>query len=201
MRQLFNWRFVAAVGAMALLALLVRAVFVEDDSIATVIEATVVERQIDLIEPVVAVTQADEFEVGRNRVTSGFLDLTLDTGRVVRVAPGTLGEISCTDLDTENSCVLLADMLGDAVIWFALLPQAPRATVELPPIVDLQDGQAVFDNGWLIPYAPVIERDCGDEDLPTFGDFLRRFGPDSTSVVDLETGVVTTVRCGDPVED
>jgi uncharacterized protein related to proFAR isomerase len=94
---------------------------------------------------------------------------------------------------------VFADMLGDAVVWFAILPQAPRATVELPPIVDLVDGRAVFESGWRIPYAPVIERDCEGEDIPTFSDFLRRFGPDSVTIVDLETRQVTTVRCGDPV--
>ena len=110
-------------------------------------------------------------------VTTGFLDLTLDAERVVRIVPGTLGEIDCDELDGTNRCAVFADMLGDAVVWFAILPQAPRATVELPPIIDLDDGRAVFDNGWRIPYAPVIERECEGEDIPTFSDFLRRFGP------------------------
>jgi hypothetical protein len=200
-RQLFNWRFVAAVGALAFLALLARGVLVDDDSIATIIEAPVSERQIDLVEPVATITQADGFRIGLDGVTSGFLDLTLDTERIVRVAPGTLGEIACSDLDVPDGCVVFADMLGDAVVWFALLPQAPGATVELPPIVDLQDGDAVFTNGWRLPYAPVIERECGDEDIPTFSDFLRRFGPDSVSIVDLETRQVTAVVCGEPVDD
>ncbi len=46
---------------------------------------------------------------------------------------------------------------------------------------------------------PVIERDCGGEDIPTFSDFLRRFGPDSVTIVDLESRQVTSVRCGDEV--
>ena len=201
MRQLFNWRFVAAVGALALLALLARGLLVDDDSIADVVDSSVVERQIDMIAPVATITQADEFRIGRDGTTSGYLDLTLDTERVVRVAPGTLGEISCRELDVPNGCVVLADMLGDAVVWFAILPQAPGATVELPPIVDLQDGEAVLTNGWRIPYAPVIERECGDEDIPTFSEFLRRFGPDSVSIVDLETRQITAAVCGNPVDD
>lgn len=198
MRQLFNWRFVAAVGALALLALLARGLLVDDDSIATIIDRPVVERQIDMIQPVATITQADEFRIGIDRVTSGFLDLTLENGRVVRVAPGTLGEIACPELDVANGCVVLADMLGDAVVWFAILPRQ-GGRVELPPIVDLQDGEAVFGNGWRIPYAPVIERECGDEVIPTFAEFLRRFGPDSVTIVDLETRQVTAVICGDEV--
>jgi hypothetical protein len=198
-RQLFNWRFVAAVGALALLALLARGLLVDDDSIATIIDAPVVERQIDMIQPIATITQADEFRIGMDRVTSGYLDLTLENGRVVRVAPGTLGEIACPELDVPNGCVVLADMLGDAVIWFAILPRQGER-VALPPIVDLQEGEAVFTNGWRIPYAPVIERECGDEVIPTFAEFLRRFGPDSVSIVDLETRQVTAVICGDEVD-
>ena len=56
--------------------------------------------------------------------------------------------------------MLVADVLGDAVVWFALVPRAPRDTVDLPPIVDLHDGYAQFVNGWEVLYAPVIERDA-----------------------------------------
>ena len=198
MRQLFNWRFVAAVAALGVLALLARAILTDDDSIEAVIEPETIERQIDLIEPIVSVT-GEAIEL-RGGVTTGSTELVLDTERVVSIAPGTFGEVACEELEVANRCAILADMLGNAVVWFTILPQAPRSTVELPPIIDLDDGQAVFDNGWQIPYAPVIERDCGGEDLPTFSDFLRRFGPDSVTIVDLESRQVTTVRCGDEVD-
>lgn len=196
MRQLFNWRFVAAVAALAALALLARAILTDDDAIDAVIETEVIERRIDLIEPIESASGSGGFAVDPTGVTTGYVDLTLDADRVLRIVPGTLGEISCDELDTANRCAVIADMLGDAVVWFAILPQAPRRTVELPPIVDLDDGRAVFDNGWRIPYAPVIERDCEGEDIPTFSDFLERFGPDSVTILDLETREVTTVRCG-----
>lgn len=200
MRQLFNWRFVAAVAALAVLGLLAQAILVDDDAIETVIEPTIIERQIDLIEPIASAAVTGDASGLRNGVTTESIELTIDAERVVSIAPGTLGEISCEELDAENRCAILADMLGNAVIWFAILPQAPRSTVELPPVIDLDDGQAVFDNGWRIPYAPVIERDCGGEDIPTFSDFLRRFGPDSVTIVDLESRQVTSVRCGDEVD-
>ena len=198
MRQIFNWRFVATLGALAALALLARAILTDDASIEAVIEPEVIERKIDLIEPIVSARQTEAFSVTPSGVTRGFLDLAVDAERVVRIVPGTLGEIDCDELEVPNRCAVFADMLGDAVVWFAILPQAPRATVELPPIIDLNDGLAVFDSGWRIPYAPVIERECDGEDIPTFSDFLRRFGPDSVTIVDLETRQVTAVRCGEP---
>jgi len=197
-RQIFNWRFVAAVAALGALALLARAILTDDSSIEAVIEPGTIERTVDLIEPIQSATQSPDFALPPGGVTTGFLDLTLDADRVVRIVPGTLGEIECDELDGTNRCAVFADMLGDAVVWFAILPQAPRATVELPPIIELVDGRAVFDSGWRIPYAPVIERDCEGEDIPTFSDFLRRFGPDSVTIVDLETRQVTAVRCGEP---
>lgn len=196
MRQLFSWRFVAAIAALGALALLTRALFVDNTSIDAVIEPQTIERQIDVIEPIVSAEQSIDFDATPAGVTTGYLDLNLTGERVVRIAPGTLGEIDCDELDQANRCVLLADTLGDAVVWFAILPAAPRGTVELPPIIDLDAGDAVFANGWRIPYAQVIERDCGGEDIPTFSDFLKRFGPDSVTVVDLETRQVVAVRCG-----
>ncbi len=197
MRQIFNWRFVAAIAALAALALLARAILTDDNSIEAVIEPEVIERKIDLIEPIQTATTSATFSMSPSGVTTGFLDLAVDAERVVHIVPGTLGEIECDQLDVPNRCAVFADMLGDAVVWFAILPQAPRATVELPPIIDLDDGRAVFESGWRILYAPVIERECGGEDIPTFSDFLRRFGPDSVTIVDLESHLVTAVRCGD----
>jgi hypothetical protein len=195
-RQIFNWRFVATVAALGALALLARAILADDSSIEAVIDPEVIERKIDLIEPIEEAASSADFSLTPTGVTTGFIDLKLDATRVLRIVPGTLGEIDCDDLAMTNRCAVLADMLGDAVVWFAIVPQAPSATVELPPILDLDDGFAVFDSGWLIPYAPVIERDCEGEDIPTFSDFLRRFGPDSVTIVDLELRQVTSVRCG-----
>lgn len=188
----------AALAALAALALLANAILVDDDSIDAVIEPDPIERRIDLIEPVFAVDASDGFEIDRTGAATGSMDVVLDAERTLRIVPGTLGEIACDELDEINRCAVLADMLGEAVIWFAILPQAGGGTVELPPIVDLDDGEAVFENGWRIPYPPVIERECEGEDIASFSDFLERFGPDSVSIVDLETAQVVQVRCGEP---
>jgi hypothetical protein len=197
-RQLFSWRFVAAIAALGALALVAAALLVNDDPLEEVIDTPTIERRIDLIEPIASAEPSVDFEIEPTGVTQGFLDVVLDVDRVARIAPGTPGEVECDELEQPDRCAFLADMLGDAVVWFAILPQAPGATVELPPIVDLQDGLAAFENGWRIPYAPVIERECGDEDIVNFADFLERFGPDSVSIVDLETGLVVAARCTDP---
>jgi hypothetical protein len=198
-RQIFNWRFLAALVGLVVLALVAREILADDDSLESIVAPDVIVRQIDLIEPILSAEQSANFEVNRDGVTSGFLDLVVDADRVVRIVPGTLGEVACDELDGMNECAVFADMLGDAVVWFTVLPQAPRSTVELPAIVDLEDNYAIFENGWKIPYPPVIERECGGEDIPTFSDFLRRFGPGSVSIVDLATRQVVAVRCGDQV--
>ena len=194
MRQLFTWRFVAAVAALAGLAFLINAVFVDDDELTAIVETEVRDRKIDLISSILSMETSDDFEFGDGGLTVGFIDFVLPGSKVMRVAPGTPGEINC-GLQSFNRCAVFADLLGDAVVWFATLPKAEPETVELPPILDLQDGFALFDNGWQIRYAPVIDRFCEGEDIVSFSDFLRRFGPGSTSVVDLETQLVTEVRC------
>jgi hypothetical protein len=194
-RQILNVRFLVTLAALAALALLARAVLLGDDDLDADVAPEPTERRIDLIEPIVSVVQSDNFDVTDAGVTTGYLDVVFPGARTARIAPGTLGEISCETLDQDNTCAIFADLLGDAVIWFSILPQAPRSTVEAPPIIELEDGFAHLENGWQIPYPPVIERDCEGEDIPSFADFLERFGPDSVTIVDLGARQVTAVRC------
>lgn len=170
----------------------------DDDVVEVAIEAELAERRIDLIEPVASAELSDGFQIGPDGITVGSAQLRLDDLRVLPVVPGTPGEIACPDLAAANACAVFADMLGDAVVWFAIVPQASPSTVELPPIVDLDEGNAVFENGWRLPYAAVIERECPDE-IATFSEFLRHYGPHSVSIVDLEAREVVAVRCGAPV--
>lgn len=196
MSQLLSWRLLAALAALAGLALLLNRVLEDDnDALVAVVEPTVAERRIDLIAPVFSVEKSDDFAVDAEGLTRGYADLVIDGSRVVRVVPGTPGEITCEDLESLNKCAVFADLLGEAVVWYAVVPQAPRATAELPPIVELDEGRAVFVNGWRIPYPAVIERECGDQDIPSFNDFLRSHSEGSTSIVDLRTQEVVAVRC------
>jgi hypothetical protein len=203
-RQLLTWRFVAALGALVLLAVGANTVLLGDQLQAEIAvvspqmlgaDGEIIERKIDLIETAERIERSEDFAVGDDGLTVGFLDAVLEPNRVMRVAPGTPGEIRCDNLLAPDRCVVFADVLGDAVVWFALLPRGPSDTVELPPIIDLQDGYALFENGWQVPYAPVIERECQDEDITSFSDFLRRFGPGSSTFFDLEASLITAVKC------
>ena len=198
MRAVLSVRFVATCAAIVALALLVAA-FADDrqglSSSIFGVEPTV-ERSIDLIAEVVDFESSADFAVGDDGITVGFADIRLDGDRTMRVPPGTPGETNCARTSVSGGCVVFADLLGDAVVWFALEERGVRNTVQLGPIVDLDDGDAVFATGWRIPYPPVIERECNDIDIPSFSDFLRRFGPDSTTTVDLETQEGVSVTCG-----
>jgi hypothetical protein len=198
-RPLFTMRFVASIGAVILLAVAVNAVFVDGAPLEAVFESEIPSRRVDLIEPVQSFERSNDFTIAADGTTVGVIDAVLDDERIVRIAAGTPGEIACPNLRSSNRCVLFADLLGEAVLWFGIMPRGPNDTVFLPPILDLQEGYAIFENGWEIRYPPVIERDCGSEDIPTFSDFIRRFGPNSISIVDLETREVTRVVCGDEV--
>jgi len=211
-RQVLTLRFLAAIAALALLAVGVDTIVAGGDQQGSLASAgpsgrdedgDVIRRRIDLVSSIERIERSEDFEVGPDGRTVGVLDAVLDADgrRVMRVAPGTLGEVACEEMSSPDRCVVLADVLGEAVVWFAILPKAPRETVELPPIVDLRDGYAVFENGWEIRYPRVIDRDeegsCLGRDIPSFSDFLRRFGPNSTTIVSLETKQVAQVQCGE----
>lgn len=201
MRQILNIRFVAALGALLALTLAVQTVFADDDPIDQFVDeiSEVQSRRVDFIAIVQDLERSPDFEVADDGRTEGLIDAVFADGRIMRIAPGTPGLVTCPNIRAQNRCVVLADLVGEAVLWFALLPRGPNNTVVLPPIVDLEDGWAIFENGWEVRYPPIIEReDCGD-DVTSFSDFLRRFGPNSISIVDLETQLVTSVRCGDEV--
>jgi hypothetical protein len=147
----------------------------------------------------VVTVQADPNWAVKDDLTTGTARLALDDGRTLYVAEATLGEISCTDLSTPNACVLLAEMLGDAPIWFALTPAAgdePLSRLPLPPVVDmLNDGDhAVLENGWVVPLATPTKREC-DTATANLREFIERFGAEMEVSLDLATDEIDTVRC------
>jgi hypothetical protein len=125
--------------------------------------------------------------------------LALDDGRTLFIAEGTPGEIACTDYAMPNACVLLAEMLGDGVVWFALTPSAgdePLSRLPLPPIVDmLNDGDdAVLQNGWIVPLATPTKRVCGTA-TTSLRDFIERFGDAMEVSLNLAADEIDQVRC------
>jgi hypothetical protein len=140
------------------------------------------------------------------RTAGGDIQVSLDDLRTVTIFEGTLVDDyavvpACTDLSTPNACVLLADMLGDAVVWFALVPAdatSPREFLTLPGLIDMRSNgdEGVLRNGWVLNLTTGVRRECGDIDTTSLRDFITRF-PDSasTTLVNLITDNVVAVTC------
>lgn len=196
MRPLFSLRFVATV--LALLALVAGLWLVfgrESDTIVSGPAAPVLEEhRIDLIHPAVVVQSSGGFAMVGGRTTAE-IRIALDADRTMVITPNTPGIIDCPQIDVLGGCVVAADLLGDAVVWFALISGEPRNTVTLPPIQALREGNRVLlTNGWDVARAPVVERKCAD-DTSSLGDFVTTFGRRSTSTFNFEQQQIVRVTC------
>lgn len=195
MRQVLTRRFVLAIGVPLVVALCWWLIAVR----STGESATPRRPHFVSYTASVVTVQADSNWAVKDGLTTGTARLALDDGRTLYVAEATLGEILCTDITTPNACVLLAEMLGDAPIWFALTPATgdePLSRLALPPIVDmLNDGDdAVLENGWVVPLATPTKRECVTA-TPNLRDFIDRFGSDMEVSLNLATDEIDTVRC------
>jgi hypothetical protein len=163
-------------------------------------------RKIDLVASVNSINVDSEWSQDGGVTRGGAMRLSLDDLRVLTVQDGTLsaeyGSMSaCTDFVKPNACVLLADMLGDAVVWFALVPSdalAGREFLTMPGLVDMQANgdEGIFRNGWVINLATPVKRECGDTSTSSLRDFITRF-PDqlSKTIANLTTDNVVSVKC------
>lgn len=217
MRQFFTWGFwlsLLALGAMVfgLLALVDRLASVDrvggDDAADAVVLRPVddagvvvpapgdrpVERQVDLI-ALVSEAQAHEgFDIV-DGVANANLQIRIDGLRVMNIVAGTPGENRCTALAQLASCAVAADLLGEAVLWFSIVPIAPRNSVVLPEVTELRDGgEALLANGWIVAHAPVLKRIC-DDDTSSFSDFQRRFGEGSITTFSIDEQRLVAVTC------
>jgi len=198
MRQFFSWRIWAAFGAVVGLALLLKVVL---PASASEPEANIAptERHVDFASLVYAVQPSPDFAMHDGSVT-GLADFVIDGQRTVHVLPGTFGEITCDDYLVIAKCAVVADLLGDAVVWFALVPVQTGLKVDAAPIVELLDNNiAELRNGWQVPMATSVVRNCAQE-TGSLDEFIRRFGPGSTSVIDLSKQRITLVRCSPDVQ-
>lgn len=193
----------ASVVSMAVGAALAAAFLLTNDPAGT----GPVLRRIDLVASVDAVNVDADFSM-EGPTTRGAMRLDLDDLRTLVIGEGTLVDDhslvpACTTFDTANSCVLLADMLGDAVVWFALVPADTvrgRERLTLPGLVDMRENGSlgVLANGWTLRLATPVVRECGDIDTVNLRDFITRFPASAaTAGVDLVTDQVTRVDCAD----
>lgn len=195
MRQFATLRFWAAIVVPIVVLLVLRGCLGGGESSPT--DAGPTTRRVDLISLTATIRSDAPWFVSRG-VMVGDATVVLANGRVLRLTDGTLGENSCLFPDVLNACVLLADTLGDGVVWFALVPAPPSASdeLELPPIVALLDGvtYARLDNGWEVPLLDRVVRRCETE-TPNLRAFVQQFADRHVTIVDLGRAEVSAVRC------
>ena len=201
MRQLLSWRTWAAIGVLLVLITAVQLVTgrgprgTDGDS---PVQPT--QRQVETIASVMAIDSSEAFAVVEG-VTVGSAVLSLDDGRTVTIARDTPGEIDCADRVTPAACVLLADMLGEGVVWYALVNSDGPAvrTLALPTLVDMADGgdTGILDNGWYVPLADGVIRTCaGEPRSPTLRSFIESYSDGGIrTVLDLDRDEVVEVIC------
>ena len=197
MRQFFSWRIWAAFIALIALAVTLKVVLPASAAKDTTPTGPK-ERTVQFVSLVYVVQPSDQFAVNSG-VVSGTADFILDGQRTMHIVQGTAGQITCKDYTEIGRCVVLADLLGDAVVWFALVPVQTGLKVEAPPIVELlDDGIAKLQNGWLVPLATAVDRKC-EQDTASLAEFIRQFGPESTTIIDVAKQRITQVKCPDSV--
>ena len=162
--------------------------------------------KIDLVASVDSINVDSAWSQENGVTRGGAMRLSLDDLRVLTVQDGTLtaeyGSVpACSDFAKPNACVLLADMLGDAVVWFALVSSDALAGQEfltLPGLVDMQANgdEGILRNGWVVKLATPVKRECDDVTTSSLRDFITRF-PDqlSKTIVNLTTDNVVSVKC------
>lgn len=197
MRQFFTWGFWLSLLALGGLTMLLLAVARDDPTIERVVaQATPPEHTIDMI-GMVFLAQADSGFTIDQGATTGHLQIRVDGYRYMNIAPGTPGENRCAALDQLATCAVAADLLGESVLWFSIVPLSPRNIVTLPAIAELRDGGgALLTNGWIVPRAETVKRVCED-DTTSLADFVRRHGPGSTTQYSIDDQAVVSVTCGD----
>jgi len=139
-------------------------------------------------------------------VTKGAMRLVLDDLRTLTIPEGTMVDNysavqRCTDFSAVGACDLVADMLGEGVVWFALVKADSTngsTQLTLPGLVDMVDGGStgVLSNGWHVKLINGVKRTCKDTDTSTLREFITKF-PDSksTSIVNLTRDAISEVRC------
>jgi hypothetical protein len=157
---------------------------------------------VELVAVATSLAAQEGWQIASNK-TVGNATLTLDDGRVIEILEGTPGEITCTNLTASSACVLLADMLGGGVVWFALVPvdenaESSQKVLTLPPLVDMLNGGSlgVLQNDWIVKLGNGVKRTCDSEsDTANLREFITKFSENSYTVLDLIKDEVTEVVC------
>ena len=197
MRQFVSFRFWLSVTALLALTYGLWYVLVrKDDSVAVIgrpAHAAVSEHRVDLLLPVYGIQAEPDFAMV-DGAANGEMRMALDATRTMVVKAGTPGEITCAKLAEINQCIVAADLLGDAVVWFSLIPNPQRATLLLPGVTEVRkENWVLLSNGWEVARNDIVERNC---DAAGLDDFVHQFGGNlSTSTFSFEQQQIVKVTC------
>jgi len=201
-RQLFNLRLWASLGLLTFGAVIILLVSCDDCFGRGGEPASIsvgVEKNIETVAIATTFTQSEGWRIENGR-TIGEASVTLDDARQIFIAADTPGENNCTDLNAGSSCVFLANMFGDSVMWFAFTDtnsSKPTRVLELPSLVDMLDSgnRGVLANDWIVRLANGVKKTCG-EDVGTLREFINDYSPDkSVTKLNLITDEVDEVVC------
>jgi hypothetical protein len=200
-REIFSVRFFIAIGAVAGLLFLLFTFFVARDVVDQAISdngadaAEYQPRAIDLVD-VVASTNNPGFGFDGDGQAASNAEFMLDPSRKVTIVAGTPGEDHCGRITEPGACAIVADLLGEGVVWFALVPMGNDRSVPLPAIDSLENGVATLVNGWQLPHAPALDRRCGANELfESYRQFKQVLGDNFTTVYGIDQRELTAVVC------
>jgi len=193
MQQILSVRFLATLGSLVGLFLLLALVFGRGDLGADPTTVRPIIREVHLLEEIKG-ARSEAFGVRTDGRSRGQLYLNLSDARKMRIVEGTVGENNCGPQIVPGECAVAANLLGDAVVWFALMPIEPGGLVIFPAIDTLEDGRAQLFNGWRLPYARVLDRRCPVE-FTSYREFRQVLGDRFTSIYSLEMERLVAVVC------
>ncbi len=197
MRALLSLRFVAAVAGLVALLFIVQSITATGDSETDPAAVDSVEipvpRIINLVERLDRSTA--RFAVSPEGIAASTATFTIEEQRSLTIVEGTPGVNNCSIVDlAQGNCVIFADLLGDAVVWFSLQPVVDNDHVVLPAVVGFENERAILDNGMRLQHAPAFIRRCPNEYV-SFTEMRTDVGTDFVTWWSLEDGELTDVVC------
>lgn len=197
MRALLSLRFVAAVAGLFVLLFIVQSITATDeqdvDQVATESVDSSVARVMNLAERLDRSTA--RFAVAPDGTAASTATFTIEGQRSLTIVEGTPGVNDCSIVEfAQGNCVIFADLLGEAVVWFSLQPVVDDDHVVLPAVVGFENELAILDNGMRLQHAPTFIRRCPNEYV-SFTEMRTDIGTDFVTWWSLEDGELTDVVC------
>ena len=197
MRALLSLRFVAAVAGLFVLLFIVQSITATDeqdvDQVATESVDSPVARVMNLAERLDRSTA--RFAVAPDGTAASTATFTIEGQRSLTIVEGTPGVNDCSIVElAQGNCVIFADLLGEAVVWFSLQPVVDDDHVVLPAVIGFENELAILGNGMRLQHAPAFIRRCPNEYV-SFIEMRTEVGTDFVTWWSLEDAELTDVVC------